>query len=399
MRNATIVVEQRRDDAAGPLVEREPRREPDGASGSGAPRVRTRFAHAALRGAFPPVIAMPSSSSRDVGPVLADDGALVDHEDAVGQREDLLQLGRHEQHGLAPVARLDELAVDELDRPDVESPRRLRREQHARVARDLAREDDLLLVASRQRAARGRRAGRRGRRTARAAVARRSHERFGKSQPNREYGSCRSRGADVLGEREVEHEAASCRSSGMWPTPKSMICARAHAGHVRAAIAIAARRGSRSPASASTSSRLAVALDAGDAEDLAARARRARRRAPPEPAVVERRARSATSSSGVARARRRPSRPRSSTSRPTIVAPAPASVAPSRGRSSTTLPRRSTVMRSAMSSTSSQLVGDEDRPTCPRRASARRIVEELVDLLRREHGGGLVEDEDVGARR
>ena len=46
------------------------------------------------------------------------------------------------------VALLDEAAVHELDRADVEAPRRLRGDQHLRVAVDLAGEDDLLLVAA-----------------------------------------------------------------------------------------------------------------------------------------------------------------------------------------------------------------------------------------------------------
>jgi hypothetical protein len=41
--------------------------------------------------------------------------------------------------------------VHELDRAHVEAARRLRRDQDPRVAIDLASEDDLLLVASRER--------------------------------------------------------------------------------------------------------------------------------------------------------------------------------------------------------------------------------------------------------
>ena len=50
----------------------------------------------------PPVIAMPSSSSVDRRRVLADDLALEDDEDAVGEREDLLELERDEQDRLGP---------------------------------------------------------------------------------------------------------------------------------------------------------------------------------------------------------------------------------------------------------------------------------------------------------
>src|SRR5688500_11055606 len=56
-----------------------------------------------------------------VGAVLGDDAALVDHEDAVGEGEDLVELQREEQDGLAAVAGFDQLPVDELDRADVEA--------------------------------------------------------------------------------------------------------------------------------------------------------------------------------------------------------------------------------------------------------------------------------------
>ena len=88
---------------------------------------------------------------------LADDAALVDDEDAVGEREDLLELERDEEHRAAGVALLDEAAVDELDRADVETARRLRGDQHLRIAVDLAREHHLLLVAAGERAGRRRR--------------------------------------------------------------------------------------------------------------------------------------------------------------------------------------------------------------------------------------------------
>src|SRR5207248_10174678 len=86
-----------------------------------------------------------------VGRVLADDSALVDDEDAVGERENLLELERDEQHRLAAVARLDEPPVHELDRAHVEPAGWLGGKENARLPRDLAGEDDLLLVAPRER--------------------------------------------------------------------------------------------------------------------------------------------------------------------------------------------------------------------------------------------------------
>src|SRR5438128_1186674 len=80
--------------------------------------------------------------------MLADDLALVDDEDAVGEREDLLELERHEQDRTPLVALGDEAPVEVLHRADVEAPRRLRREQDLRVAGDLPCGDELLLVAA-----------------------------------------------------------------------------------------------------------------------------------------------------------------------------------------------------------------------------------------------------------
>ena len=89
--------------------------------------------------------------------VLADDLAFVHDEDPVRQRQDLVQLEGDEEHGTAAVSFLDEPAVDELDRADVEPAGRLRGEQGTCGSRtDLAREDDLLLVAARQRCSAGR---------------------------------------------------------------------------------------------------------------------------------------------------------------------------------------------------------------------------------------------------
>src|SRR5215216_2871206 len=85
---------------------------------------------------------------------LADDAAVVDDEQAVGERGDLFQLGRDEEDGAALVAQLDQLAVDELDGADVDAARRLRDEQELRPQPELAPDDELLLVAARESARR-----------------------------------------------------------------------------------------------------------------------------------------------------------------------------------------------------------------------------------------------------
>ena len=137
---------------------------------------------------------------------------------------------------------------------------------------------------------------------------------------------------------------------------------------------------------------LAVAVDAGDADDLA-RADVERDAAHLlDPAVVDDvrgpRPRAATSpglGGGLST--------RSRTSRPTIARASDSSVAPSRGTVSIVLPRRSTVIRSAISSTSFSLwvMKMIDFPSAFRLLHDR---EQLGRLLRGQHGRRLVEDED-----
>src|SRR5918995_1044735 len=66
---------------------------------------------------------------------------------------------RDEEYRLALRALLEELAVDELYRADVHAAGRLGGDDHAGVARELAGEDGLLLVAPRQGAGPGVRVG------------------------------------------------------------------------------------------------------------------------------------------------------------------------------------------------------------------------------------------------
>ena len=125
------------------------------------------------------------------------------------------------------------------------------------------------------------------------------------------------------------------------------------------------------------------------------RAPRTRRRAPPR--APARRRREVLDR----RAAARPARPASCRraggprGRPS-AGRGPPRVAPSRGTVSIVLPRRSTVIRSAISSTSFSLwvMKMIDFPSRLERAED---LEELARLLRRQHGGRLVEDEDLGA--
>ena len=82
------------------------------------------------------------------GASLAGDAAAAQHDDAIGKREDLVEFDRDQEHRLAGVALGDDALVDEFDRADVDAARRLPDEQDFRIALDLAREHDLLLVAA-----------------------------------------------------------------------------------------------------------------------------------------------------------------------------------------------------------------------------------------------------------
>ena len=87
---------------------------------------------------------------------------------------------------------------------------------------------------------------------------------------------------------------------------------------------------------------------------------------------------------------------RSSTSRPTIILASPSSVAPSRGTVSIFLPAPQHRDPVGDLEHLVQLVADED----DRRAALLQALddsEQLARLLRRQHGGRLVEDQDVGA--
>ena len=71
--------------------------------------------------------------------------------DPVTQLEDLVELGRDEQHGRTRIPLLDRLAMDELDAADVEPARGLVEDEETEVAVELPGDDDLLLVAAGQR--------------------------------------------------------------------------------------------------------------------------------------------------------------------------------------------------------------------------------------------------------
>ena len=326
----------------------------------------------------------PDLLLRHLARVLADDLALVDHEDPVREREDLVELERDEQDRAALVALGDEPPVEVLDRADVEAARRLRRDEHLRVAGDLPRGDELLLVAARERA------GRRERPAA-AHVELVDQVPRARNEPLREEPApTRVRRLrvvvqrDVLGERELEHEAAAL------PVLGDVTDARRRAHRVqtrrwssRPATRMPPRSGARSPVSASISS--VWPLPSTPAMPTISPARTSKETprtfSMPRSSDTWRSRTSSRTSPGSAGA----FSTRRSTSRPTIARARDSSVAPSRGTVSIVLPRRSTVMRSAISSTSFSLwlmkmiempsgaacAGSRTDPTPPA-ASARR---------------------------
>ena len=187
------------------------------------------------------------------------------------------------------------------------------------------------------------------------------------------------------------------RSSGMWPTPASSMLARAR-------VPVTSRPASRDrPAVALPQAGdrvdqlgLAVAVDAGDADDLARADVEATRRDLLDPAVVDDVQPLDLEQHGSPGSRRRlldaqqdrPGRP----SRGRATPRSRPRAAPSRS----ILPRRSTVIRSAISSTSFSLcvMKTIDLPSACRLRDDR---EQLGRLLRRQHRRRLVEDQDLGA--
>ncbi len=109
----------------------------------------------------------PVAMSRPIASLLAvasvhdrDDASAVHDRDAVGELQHLVQLGGDEQHGRARVALEDDLPVDELDAAHVQAAGGLVEHQQLEVAAELARHDELLLVAAGERPGADRRGGR-----------------------------------------------------------------------------------------------------------------------------------------------------------------------------------------------------------------------------------------------
>src|SRR6478736_6247032 len=200
---------------------------------------------------------------------LSDDLALVNDEDPVGQREHLLELERDEEDRSSLVAFLDQAAVDEFDRADVEPSRRLSGDQDLRVAVDLTREHDLLLVAAGQ--APGARRG-----TAPAHVELPDQRARPLNQPaGEEPAEARRGGRAVVVEREVlcdrvlEHEPPPLAVLGDVTEAGLEVAVRRLRGDVLAADADRPRFDRVQAGDRVDQLGLAVPVDPRDADDLA----------------------------------------------------------------------------------------------------------------------------------
>src|SRR5438552_764109 len=81
---------------------------------------------------------------------LVHQAALVNHEDPVAERQDLGQLRGDEQYRPSRVTLAQQALVEERDRAQVDAAGRVSGQDHRRAAGQLARGDQLLLVAARE---------------------------------------------------------------------------------------------------------------------------------------------------------------------------------------------------------------------------------------------------------
>ena len=186
-------------------------------------------------GSLPPVaISSPTSSLFAVRPSrIGHDLASIHDGDPVGQLQDLVELGRDEQDGGAGVALGDRLAVDELDAADVQAARRLIEDEQLQVAAELARHDDLLLVAARQRARRDVADGVRMSNRSMRSPAPRSDGGVVAQDPARERRAVVARQDQVVREREATAPGRTdAGRPARTPTPVLVQRARARAGDV-----------------------------------------------------------------------------------------------------------------------------------------------------------------------
>ena len=221
------------------------------------------------------------------------------------ERPDLLELERHEQHAAPGVALLEQPLVHELDRADVEAARGLRGDRDAAAPRR-ARARSRPSAGCRPTASAASVCGRPPRTSYCSSSGRACCSiRLGESRPKRLSGGRRySRSARFSASEKSSMSPRRWRSSAMWPTPAaSAPCTPAPVTSRPADADLAAARVAQ-PGDRLDQLGLPVAVDAGDADDLAAAHRAARARAPPAARGRRSTSRSSTSSSGSPAARR-----------------------------------------------------------------------------------------------
>src|SRR5437763_8086168 len=108
--------------------------------------------HSAFRIPQLPASSRHQQSNLFIGDALrinfADDASMINNEQTVCERRYFLKLCGDQKHGASGISERDELAVDELDSPDVNTARRLRDEQEFWLKIKLAPDDQLLLIAA-----------------------------------------------------------------------------------------------------------------------------------------------------------------------------------------------------------------------------------------------------------
>ena len=398
---------------------RRPRR--SAASSAGRP------AHAGTRRRAPRVMRrVPPSrrrcghGSRGADGALAHHAAAVHHEEPVGHREQLVELGRAEQHGDAAPCRGADVAVDRLDRADVETARRLRRDEQAQARQRRARAPARPSAGCRPRAtANGTSARPRANverlhaapRIARASAARSTRPK--RCDSARSGSSARLWASDMAGHAALpvpvfgndadagggQHLRRGGCVIGSPPTleaafgrPRSCRTARRRARSGRCPRRRRCRRSRRDWTSKSTPSRRRT-------PSASRRPSRcdAQHHLGPRRAIAGGRSRASTGAPPMRRValptcrrqrRRRRGRARSSR--------APGDRSPSQARSdrATTRPRRSTVTRCAVRRISASLCVTSTMPQ-PLRGDTLADLQQALDLLGQQHRGRLVEDQQA----
>ena len=207
---------------------------------------------------------------RLLGIKLTHDLTFVHDQNAVGEVHDLFQLEADQQHGLALVAKLHQLAVDVFDRAHVQAARGLDGDDERLVAVDLAGDDSFLLVAA------GHAAGN-GHRPLAGAHVKLLDELFGifsglikaNEAMALELRLLKALQNEVLLQRKVQNQAMLVSILGNVAHARVAAVANGRVGDVVAAEGDLAAGGLFKPRQGVDQIGLAVAVDACDAYDLA----------------------------------------------------------------------------------------------------------------------------------